>query len=405
MAAVAELRTVTAAQRRLRITAEGVSESAPMLHLFFLEDNALNMPLVVASAQIDLSDADSVWLDIRFAEESDLAVGDVYAMKIGDVAIEKRIAELCYSSEFTFYQNPASLRPNYSEIGFGFLSIDAFPLRDYLAEQLRAEDSDPAKMLDAVLEDSFETLIASMVADHYDAMVDAVVDDDYEGIIDELARESYDEIVVTLVAENRAALVEHYVDENYDRLINGLVDSEYDAILNEYVSRNYDAILSSYIADNRDALMAAYVDANYEVSLLQYVEANRDALLRQCVQLNYAHLLGDAVTLDDALAFVGASVTDSEISELVAAACVTACTGAAHLSVRRILQENPAQSLRPKASKTVNSVDGKNGRLWRRLSFNTQWNPRDVNRSRVRSAMGVIGAISSMALLITAFSL
>ena len=90
---------------------------------------------------------------------------------------------------------------------------------------------------------------------------------------------------------------------------------------------------------------------------------------------------------------------------LAAAACAVACTMATYFSVRKILAETPAQSLRPKTSDRANIVNDGSNKLWRKLSFTAQWNLRDVFRSRVRSVMGMIGAVSSMALLITAFSL
>jgi putative ABC transport system permease protein len=307
MEAVSKLEGITAAQRRLRLTATGVSEYSPAVCLYFLEKNEMNLPLVAEGSGIDLSDTESIWLDIRFAEASGLSVGDFYTVKIGEIPMKKRIAGLCYSSELIFYQSASSLRPDYREIGFGFLSIDGFPLRGYLIDRIRSEDTDPIEMLDTMLSEEYTTLIESMVDNRYEDMVDAMVEDDYEGLIEDMVRENYDQIISTLVEENRDSIVDRYVRENYDTLIDEKVEADYDQILDDYVRENYDSILAEYVTQNRGALIDAYVRANYDSLLDQYVRENRDALIRSYVALNF-DMLADQYAEQNDLAILDSQI-------------------------------------------------------------------------------------------------
>jgi putative ABC transport system permease protein len=287
MEAVSGLEGITASQRRLRLTATGVSEYSPSVYLYFLEKNEMNLPLVVEGSEIDLSDTESIWLDIRFAQATGLSVGDSYTLKIGEIPMKKTVAGLCYSSELVFYQSAASLRPDYREIGFGFLSIDGFPLRDYLMDQMWSEGTDPAEMLDTLLSEKYTALIESMVDSRYDEMVDAMVEDDYEGLVEDMVRENYDQIISSLVKENRDSIIDRYVRENYDTLIDEKVEAYYDQILDDYVRENYDSILTEYVTENRDALIDAYVRAKYDALLDQYVKENREALIHSYVEQNF----------------------------------------------------------------------------------------------------------------------
>lgn len=82
---------------------------------------------------------------------------------------------------------------------------------------------------------------------------------------------------------------------------------------------------------------------------------------------------------------------------LLAAFC---CGASSSLACRRLLNEVPAATLRPAAPKTgKHSVLEKSG-FWPRLSFAVQWNLRDLFRSRVRSAMAVIGVMGCTTLLL-----
>lgn len=76
------------------------------------------------------------------------------------------------------------------------------------------------------------------------------------------------------------------------------------------------------------------------------------------------------------------------------------------VSCRRTLKENPAQSMRPKASKKVKQVFiEKWSGLWKRFSFGTKMIFRNLLRNKMRIFLSSIGVIASMVLLITGVNL
>ena len=76
-----------------------------------------------------------------------------------------------------------------------------------------------------------------------------------------------------------------------------------------------------------------------------------------------------------------------------------------YLSCRRISKENPANTLRPKAPKLSSNGIIEKSRLWNHLSFNFRWNWRDAKRNNFRAVMAIVGVMGCVALLIAAFGM
>jgi uncharacterized membrane protein YheB (UPF0754 family) len=290
------------AQRRLRLTADGLAadgsasgDKTPTLFLYFLEDNALNQPLVVEGAPINTQDVKSIWLDTEFARASGLAVGERYAFKIGGVTFARTIAGLVYSAEYTYYRESGQLWPDHTKIGFGYLAAAGFPVKDFILDRLESGDLEANELLDDMLSRKYPQFVDSAVDEHYDEMIDALVDDDYEGLIDEMVDENYDEIVDTLVEDNREEIINRYVDENYDEVIDRYVEENYDEILSEYVNENYDELLGEYVVNNRLDIIETYVTENYFTLLNDYIAENKDELIRAYVDENYNTLVNDYI--------------------------------------------------------------------------------------------------------------
>jgi putative ABC transport system permease protein len=90
---------------------------------------------------------------------------------------------------------------------------------------------------------------------------------------------------------------------------------------------------------------------------------------------------------------------------LLVASSVIACALVTFLACHKVLKDTPSESLRPKAPMTVKHSILDRMRLWKRLSFHSQWNLRDALRCKGRSAMAIVGVLGCTALLICAFSM
>lgn len=91
-------------------------------------------------------------------------------------------------------------------------------------------------------------------------------------------------------------------------------------------------------------------------------------------------------------------------SILVILVCVILATLITFAACLKILREVPASVLRPKAPKTAKLTHLERTDFWKRRSFTTQWNLRDIIRSKARSLMAIVGVAGCMGLLVCGFA-
>ena len=82
-----------------------------------------------------------------------------------------------------------------------------------------------------------------------------------------------------------------------------------------------------------------------------------------------------------------------------------ACALVTYAACKKILREIPAMTLRPKQPKVSKHMWIEYTNLWKKRSFDFQWNFRDILRSKVRSSMAVVGIIGCMGLLTCALGM
>ena len=77
-----------------------------------------------------------------------------------------------------------------------------------------------------------------------------------------------------------------------------------------------------------------------------------------------------------------------------------------YFTCRKYLKENPAETLRvqmPKVKEKSLNLTTKG--LFKKLSFSSVWNARDVFRNKVRTMMGIAGIVGCAMLLVCAFGM
>lgn len=87
---------------------------------------------------------------------------------------------------------------------------------------------------------------------------------------------------------------------------------------------------------------------------------------------------------------------------IIAAGIVAVCVLASYISCRKLLHIKPAEALRPAAPKKGKKCIFERLPFWKKLSFTSQYNIRDISRAKLRSFMCVIGTAVGMLLMIYA---
>lgn len=87
---------------------------------------------------------------------------------------------------------------------------------------------------------------------------------------------------------------------------------------------------------------------------------------------------------------------------IIAAGIVAVCVLASYISCRKLLHIKPAEALRPTAPKKGKKCIFERLPFWKKLSFTSQYNLRDISRAKLRSFMCVIGTAVGMLLMVYA---
>ena len=102
-------------------------ENKPDIKLHFVESGDISKFYATEGEDFDAGDDDGVWLDCRFADARHLKVGDNITFEFDGEKITKQIRGLGYSPEYIYESSPNSLTPDFSQMGFAYLSHNAYP--------------------------------------------------------------------------------------------------------------------------------------------------------------------------------------------------------------------------------------------------------------------------------------
>ena len=145
----------TESDRQLVVQSVADFDNKPDIKLHFVENGTISKFYSAEGEDFNPSDESGVWLDKRFADEKDLTVGDKITFEFDDVNITKEIRGIGYSPEYIYESSPSSLTPDFSQMGFAYLSHEAYPKDlDYntLLVKYDGPDSDFKEKLDDSLE-------------------------------------------------------------------------------------------------------------------------------------------------------------------------------------------------------------------------------------------------------------
>ena len=358
----------TQTDRQEVIQAVANLDNKPDFTLHFIEKGTISKFYSTEGEDFNPEDESGVWLDKRFADEGDLKVGDKITFKFGDSKIKKEIKGIGYSPEYIYESSPSSLTPDFSQMGFAYLSSKAYPEDleyNRLLVKYNQSDSDFKEKLDKSIDYlSFTKKEDQLsVAKFSDEMAQHKMIGDVFPIVFILVT-----FLTLLTTMNR--IVAHQRTQIGILKAVGFKDK---TIIRHYLSYSFWPVLAGAIL--------GLITGPMVIPQMFYPTMSKSYSMPSWhpgfdMRFIYIALL---------MVFLSVLVT--------------------YLSCRRISKENPANTLRPKAPKLSSNGIIEKSRLWNHLSFNFRWNWRDAKRNKFRAVMASVGVMGCVALLIAAFGM
>ena len=343
-------------------------ENQPDITLHFIEKGTISKFYTTEGKKFNASDASGVWLDTRFAEARNLHVGDTIKFEFNNQIIKKEIKGLGYSPEYVFETSPSSLTPDFSTMGFAYLSARAYP-EDIEYDTLLVKYNISDKQFQEKLDDSIDYLSFTKQNDHLSVskFADEMAQHKMIGDVFPIVF-----ILVTFLTllTTMTRIVSHQRTQIGILKAVGFKDK---TIILHYISYGFWPVIAGAVLGLITGPMII-PQMFYPTMTVSYSMPSWNP------------------GFDMSFVYIA-------ISLVVLSVLVT------YLSCRRISKENPANTMRPKAPDVSSNGMLERSRFWKHLNFNIRWNIRDAKSNKFRALMTIVGVMGCVALLIAAFGM
>jgi putative ABC transport system permease protein len=358
----------TQTDRQIVVQSVADMENNPDITLNFVENATISKFYSTEGEDFNPSDDSGVWLDKRFADGRDLHVGDNITFEFDGHTLKKEIKGIGYSPEYVYEVSPSSLIPDFSQMGFAYLSSEAYPDNleyNTLLVKYNISDSDFKEKLD----DSVSYLSFTKKEDHLSVSNFANEMAQHKMIGDVFPIVFILVTFLTLLT-TMTRIVTHQRTQIGILKAVGFKDS---TIIMHFISYAFWPVLAG-------AVLGLITGPMIIPQMFYPTMTNRFSMPVWEPGFD--------------MSFVYIAVLLVLLSVLVT-----------YVTCRRISKENPANTMRPKAPNMSSKSFIEKSRLWIHLNFNLRWNWRDARRNKFRALMAIIGVMGCVALLIAAFGM
>ena len=358
-------------ERQLVVDSVADFSNDPEITLHFVENNTISKFYLIDGEPLDINDKNGVWLDKSFADAKGLKVGDSITFEFEDYKIKKKIRGTGYSPEYVYHASQSSVIPDFSKIGFAYMSHKAFP-----------NDTVPYNVLNVKFDGT---------AENYDKLLDYHMDGYYSSFVERSEHTSVSQFSEEIDQHQMMAGIFPVVFILIAMLI--LLTTMTRIITHQ---RTQIGILKACGFKDK-TIMKHYISYGFWLvligSLLGLIIGPMTLPKLFYPSMSSTYILPSwepAWSID----FVFIALAMIIMSVLVS-----------YYAVKSIFNENPADTIRPKAPKVSSSGMIERLGFFKRLSFNSRWNYRDAKRNKFRALMTIIGVIGCTALLVSAFGM
>ena len=368
---VNNLEPTTNSERQLVIDSVADFDNDPEITLHFIENNNISKFHVIEGQDINISDENGVWLDKNFADAQNLSVGDNISFTFNGITIKKEIKGLGYSPEYVYHASDSSIIPDFSKIGFAYLSHEAFPLSNVpynvLLVNFNGNASNYANLLDNELSGEYNSFVEQSENPSVSQFSEEI---DQHKMMGDIFPVVFILIALLILLTTMSRIINHQRTQI--------------GILKAVGFKNY-------------SIMLHYISYGFWLVLI-------GAILGLIIgPLTLPNLFYPSMSSTYTLPEWKPAYSINFV--LVAILMILMSLAVSYFAVRGISKEKPADTIRPKAPKISSAGLLEKFGIWNKFNFNIRWNYRDMKRNKFRALMTIVGIIGCSALLVSAFGM
>lgn len=385
-----------------KLSVNGTTDNDRVLLLNFIESNNISKFYVKDGIKFDKNKS-GVWLDEFYAKENNIKVGDTILVKYDSIELKEKVLGLVNVPDHLYdTKDDSELYPERKEFGFCYLSINEIPedyVKSYSMKKMGIED-----------EKVFNEQVKDFNYKDYYIFNSVMVDIDDVSKRDKVKLDIEDNIksaiaIINIEDTKSYNAYQGEIDEGktYVGVFSGLF--LFIALLSVITT------MTRVVKQQRVQIgtLKALGFSNFRI-LLHYMSYGfYISLLAGICGLVLGYFVIGTVFINLEMAFfeipngVPYLALKNYIVTLLVIIGVSIIT---LITCRTILKENPAESLRTKIpSVKKNSLNLTTKGIFKKLSFASKWNARDIVRNKMRTFMGIAGVVGCTMLIVCAFGM
>ena len=397
---IKKLNNVRDAELKLSLTATTDNEKTLLLNL--IESNNISKFYVFKGEEFS-KDKSGVWLDKFYADQNNIKVGDTILVKYESLELNEKVLGIINVPDHVYdVRDESELYPDRKEFGFAYISVNELT-EDYIKSLVMKE----ANITDEAI---FNYLMPNFNYKDYIPYNTIMVDVNKKSNVDDVKNSIEDEIAnakAIIKVEDTSSYVTYQgeIDEGktYVGVFSGIF--LFIALLSVITAmtrvvknqRTQIGTLKALGFSNRKVLFH-YIGYGFWISLFSSI-----------IGLILGYFLIGKIFIGLEMSFFeipnGHPSMDSS-SFIVALIVILIVSGIIYFTGRSILKENPAETLRNE----IPNVKGKllnitKSGIFKKLSFESIWNVRDILRNKMRTFMGFAGVLGCCMLIVCALGM
>lgn len=383
---VRNLDFVKDAQLRMSVTGSAPDCDGAQVDIYLERENLVDTPYYISGEPFNPTDTDGIWLANAFAKLRNIKVGDDFTIEYNGITFTREVKGLVESAEYEFREADGDADMYLENIAIVYMSYDAFPIRDYINHMVdKISDEKLAKIM-PYTQMIIVTTDGGGLA-HEEALAESI-DHDYSAIVD---RKS-----IPGLARLDSELEQHQsFSYLFVIIFVGIAILVIATSMGRMVEQQRTQIgTMNALGLKRRKIMLHYISFSLVVSVVGVI-----------LGLLAGTLWGSPAVIDmfaNWYIVPGLHSVFHPMYLIIAAGIVAVCVLASYISCRKLLHIKPAEALRPAAPKKGKKCIFERLPFWKKLSFTSQYNLRDISRAKLRSFMCVIGTAVGMLLMIYA---
>ncbi|MBR3161606.1 MAG: FtsX-like permease family protein [Bacilli bacterium] len=397
---IKDVDNVKDAEVKLSVTAS--TDKDRILLLNFIESNNISKFYVYEGVDFDFNKS-GIWLDNFYAEENNIKVGDTILVKYEEMELHEKVLGLINVPDHLYdTRDESELYPDRKEFGFAYMSTNEIS-EDYIKSLVMRE----ANIKD---EKVFNMAMPDFNYKDYIPFSSIMVDIRDKSKRDKVKEEIEDKVKnakAIINAEDTVSYVTYQGEIDEGKTYVGVFSGIFLFIAMLSVITTMTRVVKRQRIQIGTLKALGFSDRKI---LLHYIGYGFWISIFACIVgliLGYMFIGNIFINLEMEFFEIPNGAPSMNItSYYVAVLVVLVVSLISYITGRSILKENPAETLRTK----IPSVKGRalkitKNNIFKKFSFETIWNIRDILRNKMRTFMGLAGVVGCSTLIVCALGM